>query len=139
MTIWNRSSRADLNFQSDVYDWLVVAGARAQFKGTGTINGEGNFGFMLTAIDGEQPGKRGQSTLSPILASLKKRCQSRLSPLVGGLLDTKGREKNRSSVDEFDVCFDGGCGHPSVSGQQSRLQHLSQGHVDSVVGSQVFS
>ena len=43
---------ADLKFQSTVYDWLVVAGARAQFKGDGTINGEGNFGFMLTAIDG---------------------------------------------------------------------------------------
>jgi hypothetical protein len=41
----------DLNFHSDVYDWLVIAGARAQFKGTGTINGAGEFGFMLTAID----------------------------------------------------------------------------------------
>ena len=42
---------ADLKFHSDVYDWLVVAGARAQYKGTGTVNGEGSFGFMLTAID----------------------------------------------------------------------------------------
>jgi hypothetical protein len=42
---------ADVNFHSDVYDWLVVAGARAQYKGTGTVNGIGNFGFMLTAID----------------------------------------------------------------------------------------
>jgi uncharacterized delta-60 repeat protein/uncharacterized repeat protein (TIGR01451 family) len=42
---------ADLNFHSDTYDWLVVAGARAQYKGTGTINGIGNYGFMLTAID----------------------------------------------------------------------------------------
>jgi len=42
---------AGLNFHSETYDWLVVAGARAQFKGTGMINGEGNFGFMLTAID----------------------------------------------------------------------------------------
>ncbi len=42
---------ADLNFHSDTYEWLVVAGARAQYKGTGTINGEGNYGFMLTAID----------------------------------------------------------------------------------------
>jgi len=44
---------ADLNFHSSSYDWLVVAGAKAQFKGTGTINGAGNFGFMLTAIDAE--------------------------------------------------------------------------------------
>ena len=42
---------ADLNFHSDNYEWLVVAGARAQYKGTGTINGIGNYGFMLTAID----------------------------------------------------------------------------------------
>ena len=49
----------NLNFRSDNYDWLVVAGARAQFKGTGTINGTGYYGFMLTAIDGEQPGGNG--------------------------------------------------------------------------------
>ncbi|MDH4137950.1 MAG: right-handed parallel beta-helix repeat-containing protein, partial [Anaerolineae bacterium] len=44
---------ADLNFHSDNYEWLVVAGAKAQFKGTGTINDAGNYGFMLTAIDAE--------------------------------------------------------------------------------------
>lgn len=44
---------ADLNFHSDSYDWLVIAGARAQYKGTGSINGEGKFKFMLTAIDGD--------------------------------------------------------------------------------------
>ena len=42
---------ADLNFHSDAYQWLVIAGAKAMYKGTGTINGEGNYGFMLTAID----------------------------------------------------------------------------------------
>jgi PKD repeat protein len=41
----------DLNFHSDSYDWLVVAGAKAKFKGSGTINGSGNYGFMLSAID----------------------------------------------------------------------------------------
>ncbi|UGV41962.1 PKD domain-containing protein [Methanococcoides orientis] len=44
---------ADLNFHSDEYEWLVVAGSKAKYKGTGTINGEGNYGFMLTAIDAE--------------------------------------------------------------------------------------
>ena len=44
---------ADLNFHSDTYQWLVVAGPRAQYKGTGTINGAGDYGFMLTAIDAE--------------------------------------------------------------------------------------
>lgn len=31
----------------------MVAGARAQYKGVGTINGSGSYGFMLTAIDAE--------------------------------------------------------------------------------------
>jgi hypothetical protein len=44
---------ADLNFHSDSYDWLVIAGARAQYKGVGTINGEGEYGFILTAIDAD--------------------------------------------------------------------------------------
>ena len=44
---------ADLNFKSTSYQWLVVAGARAQYKGSGTINGSGEYGFMLTAIDGQ--------------------------------------------------------------------------------------
>ena len=42
---------AHLNFRSTEYQWLVVAGARAQYKGTGTINGAGNYAFKLTAID----------------------------------------------------------------------------------------
>lgn len=50
---------ANLNFHSEIYDWLVVAGARAQYKGTGTINGTGNYGFMLTAIDGQINGGGG--------------------------------------------------------------------------------
>jgi hypothetical protein len=51
----------DLNFHSNDQEWLVivVAGARAQYKGTGTINGAGNFGFKLTAIDGELNGGGG--------------------------------------------------------------------------------
>ncbi len=30
----------------------MVAGSKAQFKGTGTVNGSGNYGFLLSAIDG---------------------------------------------------------------------------------------
>lgn len=44
---------ADLNFKSTSYDWLVVAGSKAKYKGTGTINGGGNYGFMLSAVDGD--------------------------------------------------------------------------------------
>ena len=43
---------ADLNFHSIAYEWLVIVGTRAQYKGTGTINGQDEYGFMLTAIDG---------------------------------------------------------------------------------------
>jgi len=50
---------ADLNFHSNDYEWLVVAGARAKYKGTGSINGIGDYGFMLTAIDGQIPGGNG--------------------------------------------------------------------------------
>ncbi len=42
----------DLDFESTSYDWLVVAGARAQYKGIGTINDSGEYGFILTGIDG---------------------------------------------------------------------------------------
>ncbi|MFL5807536.1 MAG: PKD domain-containing protein [Roseiflexaceae bacterium] len=42
---------ADLDFRSQAYDLLDVAGERAQYYGTGTINGVGNYGFMLIAID----------------------------------------------------------------------------------------
>ncbi|MCI0745858.1 MAG: PKD domain-containing protein [Verrucomicrobia subdivision 3 bacterium] len=49
----------DLNFHSTSYQWLVVAGARAQFKGVGTINGAGSYNFLLTATDGEITGGGG--------------------------------------------------------------------------------
>jgi hypothetical protein len=50
-----RFKAGDLNFHSTSYDWLVVAGAKAKFKGDGTINGVGGYGFQLTAIDGALP------------------------------------------------------------------------------------
>jgi hypothetical protein len=43
----------DLNFHSSNYDWLVVTGSNyARFKGTGTINNEGKYKFMIWAGDG---------------------------------------------------------------------------------------
>ena len=51
-----RFQAAGLAFKSTEYEWLVVSGARAQFKGSGAINGEGDYGFLLTAIDGQLPG-----------------------------------------------------------------------------------
>ena len=44
----------ELHFHSSDYDWLIVAGDTARFKGTGTIDGLGdNFKFMLWAGDGD--------------------------------------------------------------------------------------
>jgi hypothetical protein len=50
---------ANLNFKSTNYDWLVTSGAKAKYKGTGTINDGGNYGFMLSAIDGQINGGGG--------------------------------------------------------------------------------
>lgn len=46
----------NLNFHSSSYQWLVVSGAKAQYKGSGTINGAGDYGFLLTATDGQLNG-----------------------------------------------------------------------------------
>jgi hypothetical protein len=49
----------NLNFHSSTYEWLMVSGARAQFRGAGTINGAGNYGFIMTAIDSQINGGGG--------------------------------------------------------------------------------
>jgi hypothetical protein len=47
-----RFQTGGLDFTSTAYQWLVVAGAHAKFKGTGTIEGlAGEYGFMVTATD----------------------------------------------------------------------------------------
>lgn len=48
-----------LNFSSTSYQWLVVSGSRAHYKGEGSINGAGSYGFLLTAIDGALSGSGG--------------------------------------------------------------------------------
>ena len=49
-----------LAFRSTSYQWLVVAGAQAQYKGQGEIAGStGSYGFILTAIDGALAGGGG--------------------------------------------------------------------------------
>lgn len=45
-----------LNFHSTGYEWLVIAGSQARYKGSGTINGGGDYGFMLSAVDGSKNG-----------------------------------------------------------------------------------
>ena len=48
----------DLRFNSTTYDAmrLIISGARAQFKGVGTINGSGNYGFLVSVVDGQVSG-----------------------------------------------------------------------------------
>lgn len=47
---------ADFNFHSSSYDWLVIAWSKAIYKGVGTINGMGEYKFMISAIDGDRLG-----------------------------------------------------------------------------------
>jgi hypothetical protein len=54
---------ADLNFHSTSYQWLVISGHQAKYKGEGTINGAGSYGFLITAIDGQQIGGGGTDRL----------------------------------------------------------------------------
>jgi hypothetical protein len=50
----------DIHFQSDSYEWLVVSGAKASYRGTGTINGVGDYGFQINAIDSDLVGSTDQ-------------------------------------------------------------------------------
>lgn len=52
----------DLNFHSSSYDWLVIAGAKALYKGTGTVNGQRGYAFLVSAIDGSASGGGGVDT-----------------------------------------------------------------------------
>lgn len=47
---------ANFNFHSHLYLWLVITNCKAMYKGVGTVNGEGMYGFILTAIDGQKNG-----------------------------------------------------------------------------------
>jgi hypothetical protein len=51
-----RFEAGGFNFHSEAYQWLVVAGSKAQFKGTGKVNGTSGYGFLLTAYDGGKTG-----------------------------------------------------------------------------------
>ena len=60
-TGWTRFQFGDANlsFYGACQQRFVVAGAKAHYQGSGTVNAEGDYGFMLTAIDGRQPGGGG--------------------------------------------------------------------------------
>jgi hypothetical protein len=50
---------ASFRFDSTSYDWFVLSGAKARFRGLGTVNGAPGYGFELTAWDGQAPGGAG--------------------------------------------------------------------------------
>ena len=50
---------AGFNFHSTDYQFLMVPGAKTQFKGTGSVNGVDGYGFLLTGIDGKVTGGGG--------------------------------------------------------------------------------
>ncbi|HEX5149124.1 MAG TPA: hypothetical protein VFW02_08585, partial [Candidatus Limnocylindrales bacterium] len=49
----------NLNFHSEAYEWLVINGFKAQYRGTGEINGTTGYSFILTAYDGNANGGGG--------------------------------------------------------------------------------
>ena len=53
----------ELRLKGKAFDWLMVAGNRAQFEGTGTINGEGSYGFLITVIDDNRRGRLAEHRL----------------------------------------------------------------------------
>ena len=50
---------ASFRFHSDTYKFLLVSGFKAQFVGTGSVNGEGGYDFRSTAYDGQVNGGGG--------------------------------------------------------------------------------
>jgi large repetitive protein len=50
---------AGFKFHSEAYKWLVVSGHKAQYTGTGRVNGVSGYDFRLTAYDGQISGGGG--------------------------------------------------------------------------------
>lgn len=54
---------ANIDLHSTSYDYLVVTSPKAQFQGSGTINRAGNFGFLVSAIEGDLSGGGGTNKI----------------------------------------------------------------------------
>ena len=50
---------ANFDFHSEVYTVLVISTFKAQYKGSGTVNGVTGYDFILTAYDGDITGGAG--------------------------------------------------------------------------------
>lgn len=55
-----RFEAGSFRFDSIRYEWMVISGRKAQYRGVGTVNGSGDYGFLLTAYDENMPGGDGQ-------------------------------------------------------------------------------
>jgi hypothetical protein len=53
-----RFQTGNVIFVSDTYEWLVVAGRRAMFQGTGSLNGQPGYRFFIIARDDDPDGFR---------------------------------------------------------------------------------
>ena len=52
-----RFAAADLRFEATSYDWMIISGARARYKGEGTVNGGTElYKFQVTALDADISG-----------------------------------------------------------------------------------
>jgi hypothetical protein len=49
----------EFNFHAASYEWLVVSGPKAQYKGSGQVNGSADYAFLLTITDGQVAGGGG--------------------------------------------------------------------------------
>ncbi|HET9667032.1 MAG TPA: hypothetical protein VFP09_09765, partial [Desertimonas sp.] len=49
----------NFNFHSDAYQWLVVSSFKAQYRGTGSVNGISGYDFRVTGYDGQVSGGGG--------------------------------------------------------------------------------
>lgn len=109
----------DLHFKSTAYDWLVIAGANAKFKGSGRINGAGHFGFMLTATDGQASGGDGTDKFR-----IKIWDKDHGDTLVYDNQPTEAEDSDAGTkLAGGSIVLHGGKGH-SKSGSQSELASL---------------
>ena len=56
---WMRFNSGGFEFEALNYDYLVIAGAKAQFRGFGKVGGSAGYDFILTVIDGQVTGGGG--------------------------------------------------------------------------------
>ena len=53
----------EIHLKSEAFNWLMITGNLAQFEGTGTINGEDTYGFLMTIVDDTERGRLAEDKL----------------------------------------------------------------------------